>query len=61
MFILGNKCIYKRQISGKYGKGKSSSIKQAAIRFILDKTNEILINYVVRTNEIHIRGLMETN
>lgn len=33
-----------------------------AIRFILDKTNEILINYVGHgSNKIHIRGLMETN
>lgn len=37
-------------------------IKQTAIRFILDKTNEILINYVGHgSNKIHIRGLMETN
>lgn len=46
-------------------RGNNCPIKQTAIRFILDKTNEILINYEsdcsIGSNKIHIRGLMETN
>lgn len=45
-------------------RGNNCPIKRTAIRFILDKTNEILINYesdTIGSNKIHIRGLMETN